>query len=59
MILDNQGIVKNNNMGEIISKGLTNPVVKYFCTRKRNQSNELCASNNDVSSFFLKCNFAI
>ena len=30
MILNNQGIVKNNNMGEIIGKGLTNPVVKYF-----------------------------
>ena len=40
MILNNQEIVKNNNMGEIIGKGLTNPVVKYFCTQGKNKSSD-------------------
>jgi len=42
MVLDSQEIVtKNNNvnnMGEIIGKGLTNPVVKHICMQGKNKN---------------------
>lgn len=39
MILDNEKTIENN-MGKIVSEGLTNPVVKYFCMQGKNKSSD-------------------
>lgn len=60
MVLDSQEIVtKNNNvnnMGEIIGKGLTNPVVKHICMQGKNKNSaEVKKIQSEFSRFVGFC----